>query len=164
MKTWKQILAVATAVAMAVALLSGCGSDKSDIKDTLNEFEYACHTLDVKAILSCIDPSISDPIRLGLAVYTGVAGKDYEDFAEDALDNLVAVVFGEDLDAEDYLSKITISDEKVKVDKKTAKVTCKLNFEVNGEKFEHPATIKMLLNDDKWYVAGIDISTSTDEA
>lgn len=116
MKTWKQILAVATAVAMAVALLSGCGSDKSDIKDTLNEFEYACHTLDVKAILRLHRPQHFRPNSPCLAVYTGVAGKDYEDFAEDALDNLVAVVFGEDLDAEDYLSKITISREKVKVE------------------------------------------------
>lgn len=135
----------------------GCTSKASQIKDTLSEFEYACRNLDVDAMLKCIDPDVSDPIRLGMAVFSTITGTDYEDIVDVLFANISEGEFGTSFDAKDFLSTISVSDVKVKTKKNTATVTCKISFELAGEQFERDAAIDMGKRDDKWYITYFEI-------
>ena len=143
--------------------MTGCASKASQIKDTLSEFEYACHNLDVNAMLKCIDPDISDPIRLGLALVSTFTDADYEDLVDGLFNNIGDSEFGSSFDAEDFLNTISVSDAKLKTKKHRATVTCKINFELAGEQFKRDATIEMIEKDDKWYIYRFDMFSLYEE-
>lgn len=155
-KVFRYLVTIMLIVTMAFGM-TGCASKTSQIKDTLSEFEYACCNLDVNAMLKCIDPDVSDPIRLSLALVSTFTDTDYEDLVDGLFDNIGASEFGSSFDAEDFLSTISVSDAKVKTKKNRATVTCKINFELAGEQFKRDATIEMIEKDDKWYIYSFDI-------
>lgn len=161
MKRMQRIIAVLLVALVLVLSMSGCGKS-SKIKDTIREFEYACQNLDLDAILDTIDPYVADPIRLALALYSGVAGEDYEDMLEDVVDSLIGAAFGDRYDPKEFLDTIRITDIKVKTKGSTATVTCELNFEIAGEQFRRDATIYMVEEDDAWYISGIDPITDVE--
>lgn len=162
----KKVLSYLVIIMLIVTMtfgITGCASKASQIKDTLSEFEYSCRNLDVNAMLKCIDPDISDPIRLGLALVSTFTDTDYEDLVEDLFDNIRTSEFGTKFDAEDFLSTISVSDSKLKTKKHRATVTCKISFELAGEQFERDATIEMIEKDDKWYIYSFDMLSSYGE-
>lgn len=150
-KLFQKTIILAVMISMALSL-GGCSSDTTAVKSTLKEFEYACRKTDLDAMLNCIDPDISGPIRLGLAVYSGATGQDYEDFADSAIAKIVNTVFGENFDSEEFLNNLNITDVKCKAQNEKASVQCKVNFEIAGEKFEQDATIYLYQKDDQWYI------------
>ena len=158
MKLGKRWVAAMLAVCMLLPL-TACKTNVSQIKDTLTEFEYACHNLDLKAMLKCIDPEISDPIRLALSAFGAVTGKD----TDDLLDMAVESVFGADYDPEEFLSRISVTDPKLKIKKKNATVDCKIGFELGGDTFEKGAVIRLRKVEDKWYISGIELKDDLDE-
>lgn len=157
MRKTARIIALLLLTAALLSCFSGCATKASKIKDTLSEFEYACRTLDVDAILDVIDPSVADPIRLTIAILSSAAGQDYEDVTDGILEELIYGVFGEDYDPDEFLSTLSISDAKVETTETGAVVTCLVNFEIAGERFEQFSTIVMREVNEKWYIASIDI-------
>lgn len=155
-KKMKKLLVLLLSIIMLLSM-SGCTSDKSQIKDALSEFEYSCQNLDVDAMLACIDPDIADPIRFGVAVYSQVQGDDYEDVMDGILECLITSQAGESVDSEAFFSTISFSDEKIEKKKAYANVACKVNFEMAGEQFTRDANIQMVKRDDKWYVVSFDM-------
>lgn len=158
-KVLRYLVTIMLIVTMTIGM-TGCTSNASQIKDTLSEFEYAARNLDVNAMLKCIDPDVSDPIRLGLALVSTFSDADYEDLVDGLFDNLGASEFGSSFNAEDFLSTISVSDAKLKTKKHRGVVTCKINFELAGEQFTRDATIEMIEKDDKWYIASFDMFSS----
>ena len=154
---------LAVAVSILVLSLTGCGSARSKIEDTVNEFEYACQNMDIDAILDTIDPYVSDSIRLVVAIYSGATGQDYEDFMDGVFDDLMYTLFGSNFDPYEFLSTISISEVKVKTQKREAIVTCELCFEIAGERFDRDATIYMVEEDENWYISYIDMITPVDD-
>lgn len=157
MKNWKRITALALTLVLLVCSLTGCSADKSEIMDTLEEFSYACRSLDVDALLNCIAPDTADPIRLGLALYSQATGQDYEDVTDGILDSLISDIFGSSYDPDDFLSTLRISDAEVTVDGDVAEVRCVVHFEVAGEKFARESSIIMVKELKKWYVAYVNL-------
>ncbi len=137
--------------------MTGCTSKASQIQDTLSEFEYSCRNSDVNVILNCIDPDVADPIRIAIALFSTMTGEDYENIVDGLFDHLEGEPFGASFDAKRFLSTISFSDEKLKTKKNTAKVTCKMNFEVAGVQFTRDTVIDMVKLDGKWYIAGFDL-------
>ena len=147
----KRVIVVLLAMAVMV-VSSACAADVSDIGDTLTEFEYACHNLDVRAMLNCIDPDVAEPVKFTISAYSALTGQD----SEDVLDEVVIAIFGADFDPDEFLSHITITDPKIEVKKNTATVTCVVNFELSGDMYHWDAAIDMIKTDDKWYIAGFE--------
>lgn len=158
-KVFRYLVTIILIVIMTMGI-TGCASKASKIKDTLSEFEYAARNLDVNAMLKCIDPDISDPIRFGLAVFSTITDADYEDLVDGLFDNLGVSEFGSSFNAEEFLSTISVSDAKLKIKKHTAVVTCKINFELAGQKFSRDASIEMIEKNDKWYIHSFDMFSS----
>lgn len=161
----KQAKRYISAILLTVIMLfgtTGCTSKSSQINDTLSEFEYACQNLDVNAILKCIDPDISNPIRLGLAIFSTIADADYEDIVDGLFDNISSLEFDFDFNAKEFLRTISITDTEVKAKKNTAVVTCKAGFELAGEYFDKYAEIDMIKKDEKWYISSLDFLMTAD--
>lgn len=156
-KMTQKIVAIILSIVL-ICSLTGCSS-KSQIKDTLNEFEYACQNLDISAMLRCIDPVISDPIRLGMALLSGTTGIDYEDLVDVLFANIKSLGIGGNFDPKVFLNTLSLSKEKIKVKKNKATVNCLLGFEIAGEHFDKPVTIDMIKDDDNWYIAGFSLQS-----
>ena len=69
----KGILWVLLSVLLIVSL-SGCKGGgivgkSAECKSLINKFEKSCNEVDIQAILDCIDPKISDPIKAIVAIF-----------------------------------------------------------------------------------------------
>lgn len=157
MKKQNRMIALALAVLLLVSCLTGCSGAAGKIRNTLEEFEYACRNLDADAMLGCIDPDVADPIRMLLALYSQATDQDYEDVTDTVLENIVYGVFGTDFDPDDFLSSLAVTDAKLKVDGETAVVSCVINFEIAGEKFARNSEIYLVEVRDRWYISYIDL-------
>lgn len=133
-------------------LLSLCGCKRTEgITNTLQNFGQACRDLDLNAMLNCVDPTIAKPIQFGLALYGVVADSD----VQDTLDDLVGLVFGEDYRSSEFLSTLQFSDFHLSGHGSSAKVNCKVSFELSGQSFTREATITLVEKDDTWYISKI---------
>ena len=54
-------------IIMITLFISGCGEEKK-CANQIQSFVSACNELDAEGILSCMDPSIADPIRITFGV------------------------------------------------------------------------------------------------
>ena len=158
MKKAKQLISALLAAAIMMTLCS-CTTNASEIEDTLSEFEYACHNLDIHAMLNCIDPDVAEPIKFSISAYSALTGQD----SEDVLDELVEAVFETDFEPDEFLSHITITDPKIKVQKNKATVTCIINFEIGGDTYHKDTIINMIKTDDKWYISGFEFPDKLNE-
>lgn len=131
-------------------VMAGCSGNKTEILNTIDEFEYACSNLDIKAMLKTIDPEIGDPIRLILAVVGHLNEEEYSDLI-DSLFSGITDISDNSVKATDILKTIEITDEKVS----GSKVECKINFTIAGETFTQKAKIKLKEIEDKWYIMSI---------
>lgn len=128
------------------------GGEKKAIQNTLEEFEYACHNMDLNAILNCIDPDVAQPIKLLIAIGSMATDTDYEEM----LDMLVDQVFGEGLNPQEFLPKLELAVEDLKVKKDVAAAFAKINFELSGQQFTEPVYFYMIKVDDKWYISSVE--------
>ena len=157
MKRMNRFAALVLAAVLLVSCLSGCSGNTNKIRNTLEEFEYACRNLDIDAILGCIDPDVADPIRMVLALYSQATNQDYEDITDTALEDVVYGIFGTDFDPDDFLSTLSVTDAKLTVEDDLALVECVINFEIAGEKFARDSAIYLVEIRDKWYISYIDL-------
>lgn len=147
--TVRRLCAVILMTAMMLTLLTGCGA-KGDIKKTISTFESACHELDVKGMLECMNPIISKPI-LGAMDLFGV-----ED-TSGLLDKLVGTLSffeaaGEA--TEEFVRSIEFNptDFAFNSDKDKCTVLAELKY---GEDTTKVVTIEMILRDEVWYIGNI---------
>ena len=157
MKKQNRMIALMLVALVLVSCLTGCSGAAGEIRDTLQEFEYACRHLDTDAILGCVDPDVADPIRMILALYSQATGRDYEDVTDGILEKVVYGIFGEDFDPDDFLSTLSVTDAKLEVDGDEAVVNCVINFEIAGEKFARNSAIYLVEIRDRWYISYIDL-------
>ena len=69
-------------IAALVLSLCGCSNDKGEIENLMTEFEYSCNELDIDAMLDCIDPAISDKIKLATGIASMFTNKDSDELTE----------------------------------------------------------------------------------
>lgn len=137
-------------IATMVLSLCGCSNDKSEIENLMMEFEYSCNELDIDAMLNCIDPAISDKIKLA----TGIAGmftdKDFDELTEE----LIGMLTGDDsLNADDFFSSIKVETTDIKTKKETGTANAIVEYSIAGEKFKKETTFDYVYNMDKWYIS-----------
>lgn len=138
-------------LASVMLSLSGCSNNKEEIEDLMSRFEDACNELDTDAILECIDPNISDKIRLATGIAGMFAGKESADLTKELAGMLTD---DNSLNAGEFFSsiKIEISDIKTKKERGTANTL--VEYTIAGEKFKKEATFEYVYNTEKWYISG----------
>ena len=135
--------------------LAGCSAaERSSIKkDVITPFEKACHEQDVKGILRCFDPSISDPIltAVGFADMLGIT--DYLDRFIGLIDNFTKI----DATVDAFMESISIEPREFTFNDTNDKcvVTADVSYQ-SGEKTKTiTATLRCVKIDGKWYLSRI---------
>ena len=135
---------------IVVATLCGCSNNKKEIAEVTSNFEIACNKLDIDAMLDCINPAISDKIKLA----TGIASMFTDKKPKEMTDELVSLLTGDSsLNADDFFSSINLSTEKLKIKSKTAVADTVVKYSIAGEKFEKKAVFEYIKVEDKWYIS-----------
>lgn len=153
MKLIKRILALTLALCLSLTLCS-CG-DKSEIKDTIRDFEEACHDLNLNEMLECLDPTVAQVVSGGAGLIGNLLGQS----AEELLDNIVPTLFGEDFSSE-FLESLEIKVEDVAVNEHNATAMCTVTYLHNGAEQSRQATFELVKegveDEAEWYITGID--------
>lgn len=146
-----KIKIVTAALMSAMVLsLSGCGKDKGEIEKLMTEFEYSCNELDIDTMLDCIDPAVSDKIRLA----TGIASMITDKNSDELTGELVGMLTGDgSLNADEFFSSISIEPKDIKTGKKSAAANAIVEYSVGGEKFKKDTEFEFVNTMDKWYIA-----------
>jgi len=145
-----KLISLCLASVLLFGCLSGCSGKKKKIDNLMTEFEYACNTLDVDAMLNCIDPSVSDVARLGLGLYGMFAQKDKDEI----LDQIAGLLSGDTgLDGNEFFSSVKIEVKKTDVKGEEAETETLLQYKLLGQNFKRDATFYCTKNADKWYIS-----------
>ena len=137
-------------IAALVLSLCGCSNDKGEIENLMTEFEYSCNELDIDAMLDCIDPAISDKIKLATGIASMFTNKDSDELTEE----LVGMLTGDSsLNADDFFSSIKIETKDIKTKKDSGTANAVVEYRIAGEKFKKEATFTYVYNMEKWYIS-----------
>lgn len=151
MKKHIRILALLLACVFILTALSGCGGAGNEIKILLKEFEISCRNLDVRGMLACFNPSVSDPVLTLMTVF-GI------DDTTELLNKITPLLnnFGSlGVSAENFFSSITITAQKFDYSKNGTH--CDVTAEISyGDQRTVKAIISCAETQGKWYIFGFD--------
>lgn len=151
---WKKWMAFVIVIVLIASSLCGCSSDKSEIESLMTEFEHSCNELNIDSMLECLDPAISDKIKLATGIASMFTDKNYDEFTEE----LVSMLTDEDsLNANEFFSSIKITTEKIKTDKESGIGEAIVEYNIAGEDFKKEATFEYVYTMDKWYISSFNL-------
>lgn len=143
---------------MLSVMLTGCG-EKGKVKGLIADFESACQSADLDAVLDCIDPQVTSPLKSVM----GLLGIDTSKVSE-----LVRLVIGTDLFNDYDLSALPNTDNlKTQLSTLTIKPTsytfnsakdeCRVKVTYSGslfgEDFSEEGELSCVLRGETWYLA-----------
>lgn len=148
--TVKRFAAMLLAAIMMLTLLTGCGA-KSAVKETVDNFETACHALDVRAMLECMNPTVSRPLLAAMDIL-GVA--DTSGVLEELV-GILGILEGAGEKTEEFIQSIQIDPKEYEFnsDKDKCTVLAELSY---GEEKAKTITIDLILKDEVWYISDLD--------
>ena len=147
-------IVVVMLIATMVLSLCGCSNDKGEIENLMTEFEYSCNELDIDAMLDCIDPAISDKIKLATGIASMFTDKDSDELTEE----LVGMLTGDNsLNADDFFSSIKIETSDIKTKKETGTANAIVEYSIASEKFKKEATFEYVYHMEKWYISSFNL-------
>ena len=127
-------------IIMITLFISGCGEEKK-CANQIQSFVSACNELDAEGILSCMDPSIADPIRITFGVIGTLTGKELNDVLDGIIHILVKglQLFNDEIEMEQIFSSMSIEVEKIKMTTGSNSITVTLKGE--GEEKDRQKTV-----------------------
>lgn len=149
-KMFVSVVAIVLSVAIVFSL-TGCSGSNKEIKNLMTEFEYACNTLDFDAVLNCINPKLSDKIKIA-AGFVGMFTDTDEMF-----ESLADYLSSDNIGGTDFFSSIKIEVEDITVEDEAATVSAMLTYELNGEEVVREATFNCIYYTEKWYISSFSI-------
>lgn len=160
---WRRRKFVAFAWIIIIVMLSGCGmSRKTECRELIEEFTRSCNEKDLKAMLNCINPTVSDPIKALLTLGNIVSGQEVDQYIVEVMDSIIGDLEGSDETEEglddQLISTIQIEPEKYHVKSEKGTIYCKAVFLINGMDMEKYVNIEVIKKHDTWYIAGITLA------
>lgn len=141
-------------IVICIVPLSGCGNENDKIKNLMTEFEYACNSLDVDAMLDCIHPDITNKIKAAMGIVGMFTGKDSDDMLEEISTILTN---NSKVDAESFFSTIKIDIKEVNSDSDNGTAKVNLTYKVGTEEIVSETTFICSKYNDKWYIKSFKI-------
>lgn len=159
----KRIIGLMLIVVMITACLTGCGKkEQEECEIVLDEFEYACNELDLDAILRCINPEVSDPIRIGLAFVTNWTYMDTEDMVDKVATALTGTLDEINLDTTELFQSMELETKEFAAENGRAAVLSEITFETMGVEMEKYVIFDLIQLDEKWYIDGFEFVDYTE--
>lgn len=124
---------------------------KAEIETAIGEFEYACQTSDVSAMLDCLDSGFAQSLKSGRLLLNWMSTSDNSD--EVIMDTmLIAVLSISDISVD--LSTMEIEIEEIRVLDNVATVNALMTMDSADEPYRDKITFRMSKDGDKWYING----------
>lgn len=161
-KNWREKIVLVCTLGMIALCMCGCGnSKKKQCKDVIKEFETSCNALDVKGMLNCINPTISDPIKALLALGQIVSDQNLDEYVVEIVDSVAGGLRNslevDDISMSELISGVKITPEKYKLKSTKGSVTCIAEFNINEMQIKKSICINMIKTNDTWYISGIEL-------
>ena len=156
----RKAICIVTFVLLAVQF-TGCGKEKSECENVINEFEYACNELDVDAMLRCLHPDVADPIRAVLSLANMVSGEETEDIVDMISSELGGQLESGNIDSDEMFNSLDIEVTDYKEDGGSADVYADISFEIAGKKKKKYGVFYMEQVDEQWYISSFDFAADT---
>lgn len=135
---------------------AGGRREKTSIENCLTEFQYACNTLDIRAMLNCIDPSVADPIRVSVGIYGTISDVDNDEL----LESFSQSITGEDIpEVDEFYQSINIEMLSARSGGKYGSASTTVYFTLFGEDIVRDATFEMVKDHGKWYISSFSLDT-----
>ena len=149
----KRRICLMMVIVMMTFCVTGCGKkEQKECEIVLDEFEYACNELDVDAILRCLNPRISDPIRIGLAFVSNWTSMDTEDMVDEIAASLVESADETQMNAMELFQSIELETIDYASEDGYGAVLCKATFETMGVEMEKYVIFDMVRIEEQWYI------------
>ena len=146
-----KLIAAGAILLLMLSCLFGCDAKSKEVESLLAEFEQACNTLDINAMLDCITPTVADPIKVGVSLYDLFVQQS----DDKTLDQIAVVLSGDSkLDGNDFFSSVKIEVRSVKADGENMLAETDLSYTLLGQTYEKDAIFTCTMNSDKWYISG----------
>lgn len=127
-------------------------SEEEEVATAIGEFQYACQTSDVDAMLDCLDPGFSQSLKSGRLLLNWMSTQENAD--EVIMSSmLIAVMNIADISVD--LSTMEIEVEEIDLKEDMATVNGTLNLESTTGTYHDDVIMRMAKNDDKWYITGV---------
>lgn len=147
-------------IIMITLFISGCGEEKK-CANQIQSFVSACNELDTEGILSCMDPSIADPIRITFGVIGTLTGKELNDVLDGIIHILIKglQLFNDEIEMEQIFSSMSIEVEKIKIEEEYAQIEGKISFHLFGKLVKRDVMVDMKETDQVWYIMKISLES-----
>ena len=152
----KRIISFVLIITMLSVTLTACGGavsgDERDCKKLITDFENALNDADADAILNCINPDISTPLKTALkAINTGK--EKVISIIFDFLDITVTSEEGEEV--KDDVKNVEITPKEYNIEDTSGTVLCDMQIKAGKTTIDREITFKVIKKDDAWYIAGV---------
>lgn len=147
----RRIVALSITVILLLTIifsLMGCGS-KNEIEDLMSNFQKACNSLKFNEVLDCINPSISDKIKLA----TGFVGMFTDTDTDKMFDSLASYLSKDKVGGKEFFSSIKIDVNDIKTDGDSAKVSAVITYKIKDKEITNNTTFNCIRNNEKWYIS-----------
>lgn len=152
-KIFTLVIAIVLSIAMIFSLV-GCSGSNKEIKKLMTDFEQACNALDFDAVLDCINPKISDNIKLAV----GLVDMFSDTESDELFDKLAEHLSSDDVGGKDFFSSIKIEVKDIIIEDETATVSAILTYDLKGDETVREATFNCIYYAEKWFITSFFIN------
>ena len=127
---------------------------KAEIETAVVEFEYACQTSDVDAMIDCLDPGLAQALKSGRLLLNWMSSEsDSDEMVMDTM--LISLMNIADITVELSTVKIEVLD--INALEEIATVSADISMNCSTGTYEDEISIRMAKDQDsnKWYITGV---------
>lgn len=127
-------------------------------RNIISEFQTSCNRLDANGIVSCLKPSVANPLKAALFVGGVVTSQSSDEMLYSIVDalggGLSSLTSSADMDMEGLFQVMSIEPKKYGFPARTRKVRCKATFGI----FEQYINIYVSKSDGEAYISKIELA------
>lgn len=125
---------------------------KEEVETAVGEFQYACQTTDVDAMIECLDPGFAQSLKSGRLLLNWMSTEKNSD---EVIMNAMLISIMNIADITVDLSTMNIKIEEIDMKEDMATVDATLELDSTSGVYRDEITMRMARDDDKWYITGV---------
>ena len=125
---------------------------KEEVETAVGEFQYACQTSDVDAMLDCLDPGFAQSLKSGRLLLNWMSTEKNSD---EAIMNTMLIAVMNIADISVDLSTMNIQIEEISLKEDMATVSASLELDSTSGVYRDKITMRMTKDNNTWYITGV---------
>lgn len=128
-------------------------SIEKEVETAVGEFEYACQTSDVDAMIDCLDPGFAQALKSGRLLLNWMSTKKNND--EIIMDTMLISVMNVSDVTVDF-STMNIKIEEINIKNDVATVNATMIMSCSSGEYRDKVIMRMSKESGKWYITGVE--------